>query len=314
MQTIHLTEHQVDAYLYDLLERLDVLAAETPTVYVMIGDSGHQLGKRLLLLYPKFTGEVVTAAYERETDVVTFPHEQDVGKNFEGKRILVIDGTIHSGSTLIRVVNEIQQYNPESISCYCIAVRRGAKIIPNHFGFLIGDHDRVLFPRKTYCNSRLYAHGIHRKLSEGDLAKPMIKSGRAFIDDNTWDYHWYEVQTGRGQHVYVYEIQNQIKGFVSFRYSAEDKTFCIDDVAVDESIRSKKIGSFLLRWAEHWARHANCPHIELWAVDNLVGWYQRKGYKSENVAPLSIYGTLFRKMTKKTLYNLPDEDNRIMGL
>lgn len=314
MQTTHLTEAQVSAYLRDLGERIRKLDTAAPQVWATVGASGSIIGKRFAELEPDLFAKAdeLLIAYDRATDLVTFPREENAGGVVRGKRILLIDGTVHSGGTLLRIVKEIEKLSPSAITSYALVVRRGAKIIPNHFGYLIGDHDRVHFPSTVVANNCLCEYGVYRKISEEDASRKMIETGRDFIDKITWEDRLYEVATDPGKHVYLYEQNGEVCGFVSFRLP-RNRTLLIDEVAVDLRYRGQRLGGHLMRWAEHFGRHRNCTAVELWAVADRVGWYKDLGYEPSGKPPLKIGGHEFWFMRKKLLYNLADDDTLTMG-
>lgn len=182
MQTTHLSEEQVSAYLRDLGARLRKLGARIPEVWATVGASGSIIGKRFAKLEPDLFAATkgLLVAYDRAKDTVSFPHEENPDAVVRGKRVLVIDGTVHSGGTLLRIVKELDKFSPSAITSYALVVQRGAKIIPNHFGFLIGDHDRVQFPGDAVANNCLCEFGIYRKISEEDASRKMIENRRRF--------------------------------------------------------------------------------------------------------------------------------------
>lgn len=314
MQTTHLTEDQVSAYLRDLGARLRKLGTKTPQVWATVGASGSIIGKRFAKLEPKLFAEAkgLLVAYDRAKDAVSFPHEENPEAVVRGKRVLVIDGTVHSGGTLLRIIKDLEKFSPSAITSYAVVVQRGAKIIPNHFGFLIGDHDRVQFPGTFVANNCLCEYGVYRKISEEDASREMIETGADFIDKITWEDRLYDVATDPGKHVYLHEQNGSICGFVSFRFP-RNRTLLIDEIAVDRKYQGQQLGGHLMRWAEHCGRHRNCTAIELWAVEGKVKWYKNLGYEPSEKPPLKIAGREFRLMHKKVLFNLANDDTLSMG-
>jgi GNAT superfamily N-acetyltransferase/hypoxanthine-guanine phosphoribosyltransferase len=309
MHTIHLTEEQVLSYLRDLAERLRKLPSGPPQLWVALGGSGSVLAKRLDLAAPDLSvaAEALIVAYDRSTGSVSYPRNQDPA-TLRGKRAIVVDGTVNSGSTLLRTLRELESHKPASLISYALAVRRGAAIIPNFFGFLIGDHDRVHFLAREFENNRLLAFGTCRKLAEGDLSRPMIKCGKSFIDKIAWEDRWYEIVTDPPRQVYLHEQGDRICGFISFRLQ-DNGSLLIEEIAVDQEFRGRGIGGCLIRWAEHWGRHANCSRVELWALEDRVQWYRDRGYEGvEGSSPLRLPTATFVKLRKRILYNLQNDD------
>lgn len=313
MQTVHLTEDHVRAYLADFAHRIGN-GGSAPEVWVAIGASGSVIGKRLAQVTPQLydSADDLIVAYDRAKDLVTFPTENNPAELIQNKRILIIDGTVHSGGTLLRVIKEVQALGAAAITSYALAVQRGSKVIPNYFGFLIGDHDRVQFPSLRLANNCLNEYGVYRKLSSDDLNREMIRSGEDFIDKVSWEYRWYELVTDQNRHIYVHEHNGKIAGFVSFKFTSE-KAVLIDEVAVDRTHKGKGLGGHLMRWAEHFARHKDCSEIQLWAVDANIEFYRSHGYRQTGDSPLSLSGHQFCMMRKKLLYNLAGEQTLAMG-
>jgi GNAT superfamily N-acetyltransferase/hypoxanthine-guanine phosphoribosyltransferase len=317
MQTIHLTDDHVRAYLGEFAQRMAEWQHrdQVPEVWVTVGASGSIMGKRLVEIAPALyeRADELIVAYNRSTDVVSFPTEKNPQKIVKGKRVLVIDGTVHSGGTLLRVLSELQKLGAKKMTCYALAVRRGSKVIPNHFGFLIGDHDRVQFPSPLLSNNCLCAYGVYRKINKQDAGRKMISTGTDFIDKVSWEDRLYETTTDKRRHVYLHEENRVVCGFVSFRFT-RNKTVLVDEVAVDKKYRGRRLGGHLMRWAEHCARHKNCSRIELWAVQDKVKFYEHLGYESKGKEPLHLSGEDFWRMHKKLLYNLANDDTLAMGL
>jgi GNAT superfamily N-acetyltransferase len=243
---------------------------------------------------------------------VSFPGEPSPKALVQGKRVLIVDGTVHSGGTLLKVLKEINGFSPSQVMSYALAVRRGAKTIPNHFGFLIGDHDRVQFPSHLLANNCLFDYGTYRKLSADDASSVMITTGADFIDKLSWEDRLYEMHTDPQRHIYLHELDGEVCGFVSFRIR-KSKTILVDELGVDKKFAGQRLGGHLMRWAEHYARHRNCKVIELLAVDNKVEWYQKLGYTTIPDKPLRLSGHDFYTMSKKLLYNLADDHTLDMG-
>src|ERR1700722_6577623 len=114
MHTTHLTEEQVSAYLSDLGARLKELGESAPQLWATVGTSGSLIGKRFAQVEPDLYAKVdeLLIAYDRATDTVTFPFQDNPEELARGKRILLIDSTVHSGGTLLRIVKELQKYSP----------------------------------------------------------------------------------------------------------------------------------------------------------------------------------------------------------
>ena len=125
MQTIHLTEDQVGSYLGDFGARIGRLGDKAPQVWVPVGASGAILSKRLakaVLSLRQSAPQVLFATYDRRSDVIAFADKATPETIVSGKRVLLIDGTVHTGGTLLRVLKELNQFSPAAVSSYALAV------------------------------------------------------------------------------------------------------------------------------------------------------------------------------------------------
>jgi GNAT superfamily N-acetyltransferase len=151
-----------------------------------------------------------------------------------------------------------------------------------------------------------------RKLSDDDLDKPMIRSGERFIDKFSWSDHMYDGRVDPSRRTYVYERKGRIQGFVSFKLMARGSGLLIDEVAVDRRCQGSGIGGMLMRWAETCGRNEHCLNVQLWSAEDRKGWYGKMGYQLAG-KEMTLDGVKFLLMTKKMLYNLPDDDVLTMG-
>jgi hypoxanthine phosphoribosyltransferase/N-acetylglutamate synthase-like GNAT family acetyltransferase len=311
MQTLHLSEQQVDAYLNDLATRLKTDSVR-PDVLIGVGLSGSNILLQLVKFLSDFPEmKILFTNFDRAQEKITYFESIektdliDPTEHIAGKNVLLVDDAVHTGNTLIKSIRDIEKFKPSAVASYALVVRRGAKVIPNKFGFLVGDHDRVLFLNDVFPNNRLTPTGIWRKLFEDDMSKPMITTGEKFIDQVEWASYWYENQVDLNRHTYVYELNGKICGFVSFRL--DNKRIVVDNVATDKEIAKQGIGGFLMRWVEHFARHLNCQEMYLWAIEGRIPWYQKMGYEQRNEKTLTLGQETFVEMAKKLQYILPEE-------
>ena len=315
LNTIFLSDEVVDAYLKDLRERLEGLKEEMPTVWCPIGVSGGSIARAALKRADDLKNQIigVPVAYDRTTEEISFPGEADPSSFIKGKRILLLDGSVHSGKTFRQAYLAIEKMKPLEISSYSLVVRAGASILPNYFSVMIGDYDRALFLKKTFPNNLLFTYGCVRKLADADQALPKISCEKDFIDKFSWGDLIYEMRVDPRRQTYVYEHQGKIKGFVNLRIIPGDDIL-VDIIAVDRKCKKQGIGGNLMRWAETCGRNNHCATIRLWAVDDRKEWYSDKGYEFCNDKPLVLDGITFHLMRKKLLYNLPDDNVMTMGI
>ena len=323
MNTIFLSDEEVSAYLRDLCERLKGLKNQVPTVWCPIGISGGSIARAALTLQEAddLKNQIINVpiAYNRTTEEISFPREANPSSAIKGKRVLLLEGSIHSGNTFRQAYLSIEKMKPMAISSYSLVVRTGASILPNYFGVMIGDYDRALFLKKIFPNNRLFTCGCVRKLEDADQAQTKISCGKEFIDKFSWSDLIYEIRVDPRRQTYVYDQcvydekeEEKIKGFVSFRITPGEDIL-VDTLAVDQNCKNQGIGGNLLRWAETCARNHHCATIRLWAVDDRKEWYSKKGYELSSKEPKVLDNIAFHLMQKKLLYNLPDDDVLTMG-
>jgi len=316
LNTIFISDEEVDAYLRDLHEKLVGLKEKMPTVWCPIGVSGGSILRAALDLQEaddlKNQVTIIPVKYDRKTREISFPGETNPSLAIKGNRVLLLDGSIHSGNTFRQAYLAIEEMKPVEISSYSLVVRMGASILPNHFGVMIEDHDRALFLKEIFPNNRLFACGCVRKLADDDQAMPKPLSGKDFVDKFSWGDIIYEMRIDPRRQTYIYEQGRQIKGFVSFKITPGDDIL-VDTIVVDQNCQKQGIGGNLMRWAETCGRNHHCKTIYLWAVDDEKKWYHNKGYEFCDDKPLVLDGVTFHLMRKKLLYNLPDDDVLTMG-
>ena len=250
--------------------------------------------------------QTIPLAYDRDSRIVSFQDPQDEALFTKDKSVLVIDGSVHSGHSLLTVVKKIKSFNVKSVISYSLIIKRGSTFVPNFFGIIIPDHDRVLFLLDSFPNNRIMAHGLVRKLSEEDVNNPIqsLNTGVPSIDNTTWINLWYET-VAKGNHVYVNEGDHGIDAFISFLIKENGWMF-IDAVARDISVKGKKIGSHLLRWAENWARSKACKGVELWALNEKINYYRGFDFVISSNETLNLGKEKYTRMYRSLLYHLED--------
>jgi GNAT superfamily N-acetyltransferase len=309
-----MSDEVVAAYLRDLVERLACLDGGIPEIWLPIGPSGGAVARAAMAVAGDRLEKIshIPVTYERSTNTIHFPKEADPSSFVRGKKILLIDGSIHSGTTLRAAYRAVEELQPKDISSYSLVVRAGASILPCFWGLMIGDHDRAFFLRRLFPNHRLPTFGCVRKLEGDDLQRPMIVSGEDFIDKFSWSDYTYELNVDPNRRTYVYEQCGTIRGFVSFRFGPGRATVLIDSLAVAQGCQGQGLGGHLLRWAETCARNAHCAVMELWAVAQRREFYERQFYKALGKT-MDLDDASFVLMGKKLLYNLPDDEVLTMG-
>lgn len=319
MRTHFLGREEVDAYLRDLAHRLLHLGSERPLVWCPIGPSGGNLARELLRLDAqhddwaevKADTKVLPVTFSRETCKVEIGAQPN---DLAGQDVLVLDSSIHSGSTMAAVVKELQSLGPKSLATYTLILKNSSSFIPTYWAVTIHDHDRAYFLLTRVPNNRLDPrhprnHGHLRRLSEADLrAVPIVESGVSSLDRVTWEDRWWSMQESKGgdpQHfTYLLEVGGAVVGYVTYTLSSSSMT--IDEVAVAKDLHKNKYGGTLMRWAETMARQTSCAEIVLWAIEAGVKFYQREDYQLDSSRKdMTLDGDTFKFMRKKILYHLP---------
>jgi GNAT superfamily N-acetyltransferase len=206
------------------------------------------------------------------------------------------------------VVDELFKNGVSNVLSYSLVVKKTSEFIPNYFGMIIDEHDRVFFQLDIFPNNRLrkmLPFGSLRTLREDDINREpnCLETGVASLDRLSFADLWYYMRT-QHSNVYVYEINGRIVAYLHFKYQKSGKLF-LDLIACDKAVQGLQIGSILMRWAETFARSSNCSAIELWAIEDRVAWYADRGY--ELVMGEEMYlgkGEKYQKMSRRILYNV----------
>jgi len=88
------------------------------------------------------------------------------------QNVLVMDGAIHSGTTMKAVIDALKKHGAKQICSYGLILKRGAVFVPSIWGMVIDDYDRAYYLLTRLPNLRLqkfkaFAH--LRMLSQDDL-------------------------------------------------------------------------------------------------------------------------------------------------
>jgi hypothetical protein len=180
----------------------------------------------------------------------------------------------HTANVMRHVADELTRRGANMILSYSLIVKKTSEFIPNYFGMLIDEHDRVFFQLDMYPNNRLRNKlplGCLRTLREDDVNRDpsTLNVGVPSLDKLSFGDLWYSTKT-QNANVYVYEVAGKIVAFVHFKYQNSGKLF-LDAIACDKSVQGDHLGSLLMRWFESFARSSKCSTMELWAIDNRVG-------------------------------------------
>ena len=128
MHTIFLSDQEVDGYLRHLLADLERMDAGIPPVWCAIGISGGILSQRAMLIL-EAEGKAdqiqnVFLDYDRKNGTVSFRDKEDPKRFISGARVLLIDGSIHSGNTFRTAYKAVESTGASDIISYALVVRR----------------------------------------------------------------------------------------------------------------------------------------------------------------------------------------------
>lgn len=314
MKTYFLGKEEIACYIADLADRLVELKSDFPLLWCAIGPSGESIANELLQAIDRM-GEgtlldkiqIALVSYDKDAKNVVLTDDGDQRLFSTEGNVLVIDSSVHSGASMLSVVNSIRDWGSKSIISYSLVVKRNASFVPNFFGLIIGDHDRALFLLDKFPNNRLCQRppfGTLRTLSADDISHKRLDAGVPSLDKLDWGDLYYE-KVAKGAQVYVFETDKSPSAFISFKL-IRDAVLLVDAVVVDSSLQGKGIGGVLIRWAENWARSMNCAGIELWSKDDRVDWYQKQDFEVVNGKILDLGEEKYQLMNRRLLYNLSD--------
>jgi len=306
LHTYFLGREEVDAYVKDLVDRLKAQGELFPYMWCTLGYSGEELAVVISNALPKDCESkirIIPMNYDRARKAVIFQDEQDKAVFANGKPVLILDSSVHSGNTMLAVFQTLKSLGAKNICSYSIVVKRNSAYIPNFFGVVIQPHDRAYFLLDKIPNNRLMPFGALRKLCQEDVdRKPeSINSDLKSLNKVTWGDLWYDYKA-KGSQIFVYENSGDILGFVSF--IIKDWKLFIDGIAVDKKCERQGVGGCLMRWAETSARSSNCNSIELWAINNRIDFYKNKGGFESKPEELNLGSEKYTRMERKLLYNL----------
>jgi len=305
LHTYFLSRSEVGQYVRDFVSRLESLGDKAPLVWCPIGRSGEEIAAILadaVSAEQKDSIQVVPLSFERDTNTILLSNMEDKKVFSSNPAVLVMDSSVHSGSAMRAAAAEVITLGASAVMTYSLVIKKSTSFIPNYFGLVIDDCDRAFFLLDAIPNNRLMPFGCVRRLEQKDVnrCRQCLDSGVASIDSVTWADLWYDAKT-RSSHVFVYEQDKEIEGFISFSLSGR-KLF-IDAIAVDKRGQGKHIGSNLMRWAETFARASNCGAITLWAINERKNFYKHMGYDVTS-EEMDLGHEKYTRMSRKLLYNL----------
>lgn len=333
MITHYLGDQEVTAYAKDFAGRLASLRPEIfPTVWSPIGKSGdkmlrvvaQELGKILSQqlrdnastaqeLSKLFSSiQIVELFFNKERREISVG-ARSTNDDLKCANVLVLDSSIHSGSSMLAAVRHAFKHGAASVISYTLTVKKSSSFLPHYFGVVVGDHDRVLFQLDGIPNNRLFTKkynpiGCFRRITETDSDHPcaMLKVGVPSIDRISLGDLYYE-HRANGYDVIVVEDQDKIAGYLKIKAHPK-KQLQLDVVAADESYKGKGIGGALIRYAETMGRANCCTHIELWSIEDKIELYRRFGFQLTDEMINAGGGERYCLMKKRLLYHFDIND------
>ena len=317
MITHFLGDQEVTAYARDLASRLAIFSRSEdseqrfPTVWCPIGKSGDKILRVVAAELEKLDAELS----QRVSIVELFYNKSDRQINLGadcsaadlvGADVLLLDSSIHSGNSMLQAARYVLKQGCAQVITYSLTVKKSSSFLPHFFGVVVGDHDRVLFQLDLIPNNRLFSRkyqplGLFRRINANDALNPTpsLDTGVPSIDKISLGDLYYE-HRANGFDVVLVEDKGRIAGFLKIK-AEPHKQLKIDVIANDQHYRGKGVGGALMRYAETMGRASCCTHIELWAIEEQVEFYERFGYTVASQEKLNAGGGETYVLMKKPL-------------
>jgi len=316
MVTYFVGVEEVTAYLRDFLDRLSQFDP-FPNLWCPITPSGNALLVQLLSLvkteHPEWIDKVSVLPIQIERDGGPIRFDSDCpAQDVANKSVLLLDTSIHSGSTMSRSVAQVVEMGASEVCAYSLMLKCDSAFIPTLWGFMIGRTDRAFLLLDRIPNNRMAAEAmghhptVHlERLSEGHAKKPQVVCGLDSMDRTTWGDRLFDMVTGgQGQSSYLLLKKDEVLGYLTI-HGPEDGCLTIDEIALDEKHHGKRLGGILLRFADSLARQSDCKFIRLYAISNKVDFYKKFGYRIVSAAPVRLGEEEYFLMERSLLHLLP---------
>lgn len=312
VNTYFLGAEEVQAYARDFLHRLSRLEC-FPDVWCPITRSGDAIAKAMR----EYIGADLPAAVQLlPVAVARDPNGLRISflggepdKQIPGKTILLLDGAIHSGSTMSRCAEEVLKFGPQDVISYSLVTKAGTSFVPTIWAVTIDETDRAFFLLDEIPNQRLDAENPEKKqppvhierLDHRHKDRPAIASKVGSMDRMTWSDRLFQMQVSSSC-TYVLVRRGTIMGYLTVHFSGD--TMSIDEVVVDADQKSQGYGGILMRFADSLARQANCRSVALNAIEQRVGFYENLEYKKiGGASPIRLDDETYWPMQRPVLYH-----------
>jgi hypothetical protein len=309
MHTHFLSREQVAAYLNDLQIRLLDMGASSPTILCAIGYSGEVLVRELLRVSRDLPDRVAVVKVEYDQATRRLDFQEGDAADFEGRRVLVIDSSVHSGRTMLGVVRAVCGHGAGAVCTYTLVLKRGAVFVPSLWGLMIDDHDRAYFLLGRLPNNRLSVDAPYnhiRKLSESDRDLPALVTGVPSLDSADWQARYQAIiESKRQRSTYLVEGRTHIHGFVTFK--VDENYLWVYELGLRAGTPLRDATYYadaLLRWTETNARHSGCEEVRIWVPSTSADDLRRWGYHPIAKGRAKTGGNEHKLMAKRVLYHI----------
>lgn len=208
---------------------------------------------------------------------------------------LVLDGICRTGRTLTEVYEQLRK-GSKTVWTYSIAVCADSSIIPTWYGCLYLGNEFVVLSREGKTpNTGLYIGKGTNSDSPALTLRPPLDTDPDFDAGSAPSISRYKSEdryfdsTTHSKKIQVLEWNSEPVGFIAYHISGS--TLWIDYiVACQKHANSKKgIGTALYYHVENYAKLCGCSTIALWAIQDKVDWYKKRGFSIEaGKNPISI--------------------------
>lgn len=253
---------------------------------------------------------VVGVGLEKDGDATVVRIREEDRAEIKGKRVILIDGAIHSGSTMELCHEHLCAAGATEVCSYSLVVKRGASFVPTFFGLIIQDADRAYFLLDEIPNNRLAAgknrtNYVHLSvLREKDIHREPVDVGVDSMDRVTWGDRYYDSQDSKDRNTYLLKHLDNAVGYVTLQVEG-NQYLAIEEVGVDRNERGKDYGAILMRFADTMARHSGCKSIRLNAKADKIPFYQKYGYNIAPKPPIKLGADeVYQPMTRPILYHV----------
>ncbi|WP_199026607.1 GNAT family N-acetyltransferase [Ralstonia sp. ASV6] len=328
MKKIFIEDQRVDSFLADLrnqLEKAVLSDAKVPieTLFVVgVGESGTQMAQRLIkqlkatpisdfnnqhIMFVSVqkdeqkSGQIIAVIDEGvqyTLDEVWPP--ADNGQLSRSVAFLVIDGVCRSGHTLTSVYAHLRKFSAR-VWTYAVAVNADSAFIPTWYGCLYEGGEYVMLVRDGITPNTALSHYSTQGSGPGSgspalVLRPPLEGDPEFnVGESATSIARYKSEdryfdaTTRAKHIMVLEWNSVPVGFVA--YHIEDETLWIHHIVSCQSRSEPGVGTALYNHVENYAKLRGCENISLWAIEDKVNWYKKRGFAEYNSSRSITIGT-----------------------